>query len=571
MTFITLLVAFGSGAALMSFEILGSRILAPHFGSSTTVWACLIGVFLTALSLGNIAGGRVADWRPSPGLLALIVLAAGATSAIIPLISDPICARIVERRFGYRLDPLLASASLFFLPTLFLGAVTPFVIRILLSSVERSGLTSGGIYALSTAGSILGTFVTAFYLIQTFGVRSILLLWSVFLLILGVIFLVVPGCKGARAKRTLVVAPLVFISFLVVPRSAQSVIVYRRDTLYHHMMVEDSGGLRTLRFDAAVQSTMSLANPLEGALEYTDYFHVPFVFNQNIRNVLFIGLGGGSGPKRFLYDYTDVRVDVVEIDPVVVAVAEQFFFVRKDPRSNISVEDGRVFLSRSNQQYDLIVVDAYLSSAYGPYIPFHLATQEFFKKARDRLTVSGVLVYNVIGTLTGPESMSVRSIYRTMVTVFPSLYMFPAETSRNVVIVATKPKITLTPEQIYQAGNRLFLERRVRIPAFLRRLTRCIAWAPPLLDVPVLTDNFAPIEKLQSGGIAVQQAEKENKGGQEQPVATGEAGTKESRETPREVGAPKVPEQSDASSAAPVTKKPDNSAGRAQGTRTETR
>jgi spermidine synthase len=520
MAIITLVVVFGCGTAMMSFEILGSRVLAPYFGSSVTVWACLIGVFLAALSVGNLLGGRAADWKPVSGLLALIIVAAAVTSVLVPLVSEPICARITERRFGFPLDPLLATAALFFLPTLFLGAVTPFAIRMLLPSVERAGITAGGVYGLSTVGNIFGTFLTAFYLIQTFGVTRILFFWSGFLLVLGAVLAIAPSRRAVAAKRAMLIAmPLCAYLATVCPPS-RAVIVYRRDTLYHHILVEDRGGIRLLRFDASIQSSMSLANPLEGALEYTDYFHTAFVFNPNIRSTLFIGLGGGSAPKRFLADYPNMRVDVVEIDPVVVDVAEQFFGVVRDPRLNIVVEDGRTYLNRTSRQYDLIVADAYLSSAYGPYIPFHLATREFFEKSRDRLTVGGVLVYNVIGTVQGPQSTNVRSIYKTMASVFPSLYMFPAETSMNVVIVATKRKVSYTPPQIYDIGNRLFLERRVRLPAFLRRLTRCIASVPPLADVPILTDDFAPMERLQSRGIGTQPEVDAAKEGTEEQEST---------------------------------------------------
>jgi len=541
-TIIILIVVFGCGAALMSFEILGSRVLAPHFGSSVTVWACLIGVFLAALSIGNFLGGRVADWRPAAGILGIIIVAAAVTSALVPLISDPICSHIVQRRFGdslsdpmqtqvvqqrfgYQIDPLLATASLFFLPTLFLGAVTPFAIRMLLRSVERAGMTAGGIYGLSAVGNIFGTFFTAFYLIQTFGVTRILFFWSAFLLVLSAILLIEPARRLLRTKRAPVVGILLCAAILAAHTPAGAVVVYRRDTLYHRILVEDVRGVRSLKFDAAVQSTMSLANPFEGALEYSDYFHVPFVFNPDIKRTLFIGLGGGSGPKRFLNDYPEVEVDVVELDPVVVQVAEEFFGVVKDPRLKIFVEDGRMFLNRTNRSYDLIAVDAYHSNAYGPYIPFHLVTREFFEKARDRLTVGGVLVYNVVGTIRGPQSTAVRGIYRTMSTVFPSLCMFPVETSMNVVIVATKAKVNYTPRQIYEMGNRLLIERRVRLPGFLRRLSRVIVVPPPMVDVPVLTDDFAPMESLQAAGVARQQTPPSQRSTRESRSSTPTRGT----------------------------------------------
>jgi spermidine synthase len=489
----------------MSFEILGSRLLAPHFGGGVTVWACLIAVFLTALSAGNLAGGRAADWKPVHGLLAIIIALAAVTAAFVPLMYGTVFDWIAGKRFGLHVDPLLASASMFFLPAFFLGAITPFAIRILVPSVERAGMTAGNVYALSTAGSIFGTLFTAFYFIQTFGVKRVWFTWSALLLVMGAVLSIKPALETVKRRRTLSLAIPMLACLLAASFPADAAIVYERDTLYHHMVVEDTGDVRTLWFDAAPQSSMLLVDPFEGALEYTDYFHMPFVFNQNIRRVLFIGLGGGSGPKRFLYDYPDVQVDVVEIDPAVVEVAQEYFYVEDDPRLKIFVEDGRVFLSRSKERYDLIVVDAYLSSAYGPYIPFHLITREFFEEARDHLTVGGVLSYNVVGTILGLESEQVRSIYRTMSEVFPSLYLFPAETSMNVVFTAIKRKVNFTPEEVNLIGNRLFLERKVRIPAFGRRLMRCIAWAPFVGDVPVLTDDFAPIESLQAEGFATEQ------------------------------------------------------------------
>jgi spermidine synthase len=516
----------------MSFEILGSRLLAPNFGSSVTVWACLISVFLAALSAGNLAGGRVADWRPVPGLLAVIIVLAAITAAFVPLISGGVFDWIVAKRFGYRIDPLLASSSMFFLPAFFLGAVTPFAIRLLLTRVERAGVTAGGVYALSTAGSIFGTLFTALYLIQTFGVKRVWFSWSVLLLILAAVLLLKPALEAVRRKRASCLAIPMLACLLVASSPADAAVVFERDTLYHHMVVEDTGGVRTLWFDAAPQTSMLVADPFEGAMEYTDFFHVPFVFNQNIRKVLFVGLGGGSGPKRYLYDYQDVQVDVVEIDPAVVEAAQKYFFVVDDPRLNIHVEDGRVFLSRSDQRYDVIVVDAYLSSAYGPYIPFHLITREFFQEARNRLTVGGVLVYNVVGTILGPESSQVRSIYKTMNEVFPSIYLFPAETSMNVVFTAIKSKVTMTPEDVNLIGNRLFLERKVRIRAFGRRLMRCIAWAPFLGDVPVLTDDFAPLERLQSEGFTTQRTGTWGEAGA-QPPATPPGRGETRRQPPR--------------------------------------
>ena len=178
-------IVFICGAVVMSFEILGSRILAPNFGNSVFVWGSLISVFLTGLSAGYYLGGRIADIRPSSRKLGLIIIAPGVLLLTFPLYSGPVSDWIFMMDLGVRSSPLLASAILFLVPSVFLGIVSPYTAKLMICSLHTSGKTIGTLYALSTFGSIIGTLVTSFYLIAIAGVNSLIMGQGILLIILA--------------------------------------------------------------------------------------------------------------------------------------------------------------------------------------------------------------------------------------------------------------------------------------------------------------------------------------------------------------------------------------------------
>ena len=220
-------------------------------------------------------------------------------------------------------------------------------------------------------------------------------------------------------------------------------VVFEATSAYHHMKVVDHLGLRTLSFDGSWESRMSLANPLQGHFEYTEFFHLPWIWNTNLSSVVMIGLGGGSIPRSYARYYTNVLVNTVEIDPAVFRVATQYFSFKESPTQRVHIEDGRVFLRRCQTNYDAVFIDAYLEGLYGSAIPYHLVTKEFFTLARDHLTTNGVLVFNCVGTLYGWQADLLGAITQTLKSVFPQVYLFPARESRNVVLLATKSATAL--------------------------------------------------------------------------------------------------------------------------------
>lgn len=169
------LIVFICGAVVMSFEILGSRVLAPNFGGSVFVWGSLISVFLAGLSAGYYLGGKLADINPSSRKLGLMIIAAGVLLLTFPLYSTLISDWIFTKDLGVRLSPLLASLILFLIPSVFLGIVSPYTAKLMICSLHTSGKTIGTLYALSTFGSIVGTLLTSFYLITIAGVNFLIM------------------------------------------------------------------------------------------------------------------------------------------------------------------------------------------------------------------------------------------------------------------------------------------------------------------------------------------------------------------------------------------------------------
>lgn len=292
-----------------------------------------------------------------------------------------------------------------------------------------------------------------------------------------------------------------WVCWLVAVFPASAGTVYETTSPYHHIRVVDEGDTRTLCFDDATETRVSLKDPLRGHFEYTEFFHLAWLWNTNIQRVLMIGLGGGSAQLSFAHHYPTVKIDSVEIDPVVVRVAKDYFQFKESDRQRVFVEDGRMFLRRTTNHYDVIILDAYVQGRYGSSIPQHLATREFFELARNRLTTNGIVAYNVIGSMNGWRADIVGAVYRTLQAVFPQVYSFPARSSANVVLLATRAEIKANLTMLRTRADQLVAARRVTLPAFRERLVSFEILPPrSYSQSPVLTDDYAPVEGLAGGG-----------------------------------------------------------------------
>lgn len=272
--------------------------------------------------------------------------------------------------------------------------------------------------------------------------------------------------------------------------------LFERDSMYSHITVKDEGGIRTLYFNTFPQTRMSLLDPYDGAFEYTKFAHLAFLMNPDIKKVLLIGLGGGSINRALWKFYPEVQVDTVEIDPMVVEVARRFFGLPETSKHRIFVEDGRKYVKKTQEKYDFIFMDAYLANPYSPYIPFHLATKEFFELAHKKLNVGGVIGFNVIGTLYGPNNQTLRAIYKTLSYRFGPVYYIPAISSMNVVLFGLKTEKYPSVQDLLKRAMEKAKTQPVVVTDYLAMVGRVQTVVLPTDDVPVLTDEYAPVETL---------------------------------------------------------------------------
>ena len=521
---------FLAGAALLGLEIAASRVLAPSFGNSLYVWGALIGIVLAGLSTGYWLGGAIADRYPNVRLLVGILGASALLVLAIPYVDGWILERVVDWDPGPRLNPLLATIFLFGLQSVLLGTVSPIAVRLRAHSLDNLGRTAGRLFALSTAGSIAGTFATAFWLIPELGTDQVLAAAAVALML---------AAAGVALAERLVVAGAVALALAgasigavasLAPESGATVSasqlrnwspVYRRqaadqragsieesqsgyeilhtsDSQYHRIAVVQDDESRYLRFDSSFQSGMYLDDPFRTRFGYSDYLQLPFVYRQRTGNVLYIGLGGGSAPKRTWRDFPGVRIDAVELDPEVVDVAYKYFELPRDPRMRVTVEDGRRYVSANDGPWDVIAIDAFYSDS----IPFHLATREFLELAKSRLTPGGLVVTNIIGAVNGRDSRLFRSMLRTYRAVFPTVAIHPVMESggedltivRNIILVAGEGA---APSKEFLLERLTDLRRRAPgVPDLTQAIRGRVDRAVSTEDVPVLTDDYAPTDAL---------------------------------------------------------------------------
>ena len=290
-------------------------------------------------------------------------------------------------------------------------------------------------------------------------------------------------------------AALLTLCLAAGPLAAGERIILERDSPYHRILVTEEGGFRYLRADNVWHTQMKLSDPHGRGLPYSDYIDLAFLFNPEIKRVLVIGLGGGTIPKRFVRDYPGVKVDAVEIDAAVVQIAQRHFYVEEGPRLAVHKADGRMFLRRSKEKWDLIVLDAY----YADSVPFFLTTKEFFRIVRGHLTPDGVVVNNVIGSISGPKSKFFRAIYRTMGDVFPHLQAFKvAESGARIMNIEVFAMIASNPVSAETLAARASSMQGsvIKDDALGARLANRVTADIATRDVPVLTDDYAPVDAL---------------------------------------------------------------------------
>jgi spermidine synthase len=492
-------VAFITGAIVMSFEMLGSRYLNPYFGSGIYTWAALISTVLLALTAGYFVGGTLADRTASPAVLAFTVITGSAYLLLLPSFGQAILQYVLAGIDDVRAGSLIAALALMFLPVTFLGMYSPFAIRLLLRSAQRSGRVSGAVYGVSTAGSIVGTLGTTFFLIPSIGSRAITLALGLIGLIAGLTLLALSQL-GRRASRiaTLVLIPL---AMLIAPacraqgsidEGIRTAMLARPDGRIAHIETEYNDVFITKRQNQLVmsfqikgwdytESVVDLADPDELPLRYAQVMTIAIIYPPARHKVLMLGLGGGSISTYLGRFVPEAHIITVEVDPGVIGAGKTYFGLRETERMHYRAHDGRVFLNRNSETYDLILVDAYR----GGYVPFHLLTREFYALVKERLAPGGAAAFNV-----HDGTKLYASTVRTLSQVFPALDLYPTGLGEVIAVASSSPLAKGTRERNAAALQGRY-DFRFPLPEILKHR---IDSSPPWIAGDVITDDFAPAD-----------------------------------------------------------------------------
>jgi spermidine synthase len=384
-------VVFAAGVGSLATEIAASRLLAPYFGNSTIVWANVIGLILASLALGYWLGGRLADRRPTPRTLGAVVLAAACLIAVIPFVARPLLDLSVEGldrvSAGAAIGSFFGVLVLFVPPVVLLGMVAPFAIRLAITDLESAGTVAGRLYAVSTVGSLLGTFLSALVLIPAVGTQRTLLASAA-----------VIGFGGAAllGRRWLVLGAVLAGLLLIPPGvvKAQKGLLFEDESRFQFIQVVERDGARRLYLDEglATHSVWRRNDVLTGGV-WDTYLAVAALLPR-LERVAMLGNAAGTAARAFAHFYPGVRMDGVELDPAVSKAGRRYFGMGQIPGLEVHDMDARTYLRQTDRRYDLIVVDAYRP----PYVPFYLATSEFFDLVRKHLNPGGIVALNVATT-----------------------------------------------------------------------------------------------------------------------------------------------------------------------------
>ncbi|AEH36816.1 spermidine synthase [Halopiger xanaduensis] len=447
------LAVFVSGVTSMGIEILALPIVAPQYGSHIYTVGGILTVCLAALSLGYWQGGKRAA-SATTREMTWIMLATAVYMGVVIYANELLVVQTSTLALPARYAALPSVIVLFGPPTYLLGFISPYAAE--LSAKEGTGEASGHVYALGTIGSIVGSGATTFVLIPLLTIGQIALLFGL-MLVATALAIEAPSLPRKPTAASVVVAVLLVVAAGGGPVALdyRGDVVYETTTAYQQQLeVVDDGDVRTMYLDDARHSAVDLEDPDRHVFTYTKYFHLPMLMADDpdeIDRVLFIGGGGYTGPQDFEERY-NATVDVVEIDPTVTDAAKEYFGLEENENLTVHTGDGRQYLERTNETYDLIVLDAYQKDQ----VPFHLTTEEFMEVASERLTDDGMLYANVISAPTGSAGAFYRAQYRTMDEVFPEVYSFrTSETSsiQNIEVVATKNATEMSTRELERRND----------------------------------------------------------------------------------------------------------------------
>ncbi|OFX88212.1 MAG: hypothetical protein A2W99_10250 [Bacteroidetes bacterium GWF2_33_16] len=442
--------AFITGAVVMAMEMTGSRFLTPFFGSSVYTWASIISMVLLSLSAGYFIGGYLAEKKPYSFFLGYFLYIAAVLILFIPLYYVQLFNYLYEIIPDTKAGGFVGALITLFLPLLMLGMYSPYSVK--LGSVDsiRVGKISGNLYAISTIGSIVGTLGVTFILIPLIGLKTITISLSAISALSGlslVFFHPKENNELNRNKKSkknqawvlliLYLALLMLVSFWgeifhsSLKNKTSSTILEEVESEYNHILIKQKGEYVTMGFyhygANHLESSINILNEYELPLSYAQIMPVGLIYSNKAKNLLMIGMGGGAVTKYIQSYLKNIDITGVELDEKVIDLAKKYFGLVEKDNYKVIIEDGRIFMHRSKDTFDIIMLDAYK----GGYIPFHLCTQEFYQMIENHMNKNGCAVFN----LHRGSKLFNRTIL-TLETVFDNVDLYGSKTKGNAIAVA---------------------------------------------------------------------------------------------------------------------------------------
>lgn len=495
---------FVSGMTTLALELSASRLLGRVFGVSNLVWASIIGLILIYLALGYFIGGRWADRSPHAHTMYAIMAWGAFIAGLIPLASLPVLRAAADAFDQLEVGILLGSFSavliLFSIPITLLGTISPFAIRLSIDDPQKAGQKAGEIYAVSTLGSFIGTFLPDLLLIPLIGTNWTFVVCSLFLVCTALTGVWLAA--GWRRALRLAWMPLILLGGGLLlangPIKATAGQIYETESSYNYIQVLEEDGYHLLRLNEG-QGVHSMWHPTQ--LDYygpweqflaAPFFNPPPHTPDQVHSMAIVGLAAGTTARQASAVYGPIPIDGFEIDAKIIAVGRRYFDMNL-PNLNAVAQDGRTGLQRSQRRYSIIGIDAYRP----PYIPWHLTTREFFQLVRQRLEDDGVAVINV-GRSPNDRRL-IDSLVGTMHTVFPSIYVMDVPGSFNSIIYATAQPTDI--QNLYINLLDLYQQADVH-PLLIQSLERVVTNLQPTPESDVVfTDDRAPVEWITNNMV----------------------------------------------------------------------
>lgn len=489
------IITFIASFCTLVIEIVAGRILAPFVGVSLYTWTSIIGVILAGISIGAYLGGKVADRFPSKRTLALLMVLSGLSALTIPPLTNIIAAYSFPVPLMWRI--LIVTTIIFFIPSCILGMISPVVVKLALQGLEKAGGIVGKIYAFSTLGAIIGTFITGFFLISFMGTRNIILFMGVILIISGLLINPIFKTKKATAGFLLLIfIPLIGIYDIAFKPFLKEGNYYYKESNYYTIKLYNTYGsdrkieLEALVLDNLIHSYVNLNDPLYLEYEYLKVYAdiLKWRFDKNSAfKTLSIGGGGYTFPRYMEVYYPNAEIDVVEIDPEVTQVAYEYLGLSSNTRIKSYNTDGRWYVMNCAKKYDVIFIDAFNDLS----VPYHLTTKEFAKELKNIMESGGILLTNIVdnfqkGAFLPSYVKTLREVFGDKVFLLSISPHFEKLGISTFIVIAGDVKIE---------NLKSFIEKNKDITASIIPKNLFDEFINKRYAV-VLTDDYAPVDNL---------------------------------------------------------------------------